>query len=148
MPHPNWQQETLSTVCKDFYVEDPAIAAWPDHEVEEWRAKHAIAIINQRQYCPKPIRSFLEAGFPEWILQSIAAQGFSAPTPIQAQGWPIALSGRDMIGIADTGSGKTRGWGVALVLVSVSILPSKRLISLGDSGLKTKRSASRDKIPS
>lgn len=33
--------------------------------------------------------------------------GFKAPTPIQAQGWPIALSGKDMVGIASTGSGKT-----------------------------------------
>lgn len=34
-------------------------------------------------------------------------QGFSTPTPIQAQGWTIALSGNDMVGIAKTGSGKT-----------------------------------------
>merc|ERR1719183_823263 len=34
-------------------------------------------------------------------------QGFSKPTPIQVQGWPVALSGRDMVGIAETGSGKT-----------------------------------------
>jgi len=34
-------------------------------------------------------------------------QNWSAPTAIQAQGWPIALSGRDMVGIAQTGSGKT-----------------------------------------
>ena len=34
-------------------------------------------------------------------------QGFNEPTAIQAQGWPIALSGRDMVGIAQTGSGKT-----------------------------------------
>lgn len=34
-------------------------------------------------------------------------QGFTEPTSIQAQGWPIALSGRDMVGIASTGSGKT-----------------------------------------
>lgn len=34
-------------------------------------------------------------------------QGFGEPTAIQAQGWPIALSGRDMVGIAQTGSGKT-----------------------------------------
>ncbi|KAJ3047708.1 hypothetical protein HDU99_009414, partial [Rhizoclosmatium hyalinum] len=33
--------------------------------------------------------------------------GFTAPTPIQAQGWPMALSGRNLIGIAQTGSGKT-----------------------------------------
>jgi superfamily II DNA/RNA helicase len=33
--------------------------------------------------------------------------GFKEPTAIQAQGWPIALSGRDMVGIAQTGSGKT-----------------------------------------
>lgn len=34
-------------------------------------------------------------------------QGFEDPTAIQAQGWPIAMSGRDMVGIAQTGSGKT-----------------------------------------
>ncbi|KAM0936950.1 putative RNA helicase [Dioscorea sansibarensis] len=36
--------------------------------------------------------------------------GFSAPTPIQAQSWPIALSGRDIVAIAKTGSGKTLGY--------------------------------------
>jgi len=34
-------------------------------------------------------------------------QNWSEPTPIQAQGWPISLSGRDVVGIAQTGSGKT-----------------------------------------
>lgn len=33
--------------------------------------------------------------------------GFTNPTSIQAQGWPIALSGKDLVGIASTGSGKT-----------------------------------------
>ena len=32
---------------------------------------------------------------------------FTAPTPIQSQGWPAALGGYDVIGIAQTGSGKT-----------------------------------------
>ncbi|KAL3813805.1 hypothetical protein ACJIZ3_015073 [Penstemon smallii] len=36
--------------------------------------------------------------------------GFSAPTPIQAQSWPIALQGRDIVAIAKTGSGKTLGY--------------------------------------
>lgn len=37
----------------------------------------------------------------------IKKQTWSEPTPIQAQGWPLALSGKDMVGIAQTGSGKT-----------------------------------------
>lgn len=36
--------------------------------------------------------------------------GFSAPTPIQAQTWPIALQNRDIVAIAKTGSGKTLGY--------------------------------------
>ncbi|KAK8452469.1 hypothetical protein SEVIR_5G118200v4 [Setaria viridis] len=36
--------------------------------------------------------------------------GFSAPTPIQAQSWPIALKGRDIVAVAKTGSGKTLGY--------------------------------------
>lgn len=40
-------------------------------------------------------------------MQAIAKSGFVEPTPIQAQGWPMALKGRDVIGIAETGSGKT-----------------------------------------
>lgn len=36
--------------------------------------------------------------------------GFSAPTPIQAQSWPVAIQGRDIVAIAKTGSGKTLGY--------------------------------------
>lgn len=45
--------------------------------------------------------------FPEYVMQEIERAGFVEPTPIQAQGWPMALKGRDLIGIAETGSGKT-----------------------------------------
>jgi len=34
-------------------------------------------------------------------------EGFETPTIIQAQGWPIAMSGHNMVGVAQTGSGKT-----------------------------------------
>ncbi len=40
----------------------------------------------------------------------IRRAGFSAPTPIQAAAWPVALSGRDLVAIAKTGSGKTCGF--------------------------------------
>ncbi len=60
--------------------------------------------------CPNPILQFEEVSFPNAIKQVIFQNGFEEPTPIQAQGWPIALQGRDMIGIAQTGSGKTLGF--------------------------------------
>jgi ATP-dependent RNA helicase DDX5/DBP2 len=41
------------------------------------------------------------------VLAEIQRAGFTEPSPIQAQGWPMALLGRDLVGIAETGSGKT-----------------------------------------
>lgn len=46
-----------------------------------------------------------------WIfLLQVQNAGFSAPTPIQAQSWPIALQSKDIVAIAKTGSGKTLGY--------------------------------------
>lgn len=43
----------------------------------------------------------------EYVMDVLLQQNFKEPTAIQAQGFPLALSGRDMVGIAQTGSGKT-----------------------------------------
>lgn len=56
---------------------------------------------------PLPVRDFSSLHFPEEVLRHFQSKGYISPTPIQAQGWPMALQGRDMVGIADTGSGKT-----------------------------------------
>lgn len=40
-------------------------------------------------------------------MEVIVNHNWTDPTPIQSQGWPVALSGKDMVGIAQTGSGKT-----------------------------------------
>jgi ATP-dependent RNA helicase DDX5/DBP2 len=56
---------------------------------------------------PKPCLTFEEASMPEYILSEVLKQGFSAPTPIQSQGWPMSLKGKNMVGISATGSGKT-----------------------------------------
>jgi superfamily II DNA/RNA helicase len=45
--------------------------------------------------------------FSDYVLKEVLELGFEAPTAIQAQGWPMALSGRDVVGVAETGSGKT-----------------------------------------
>lgn len=65
---------------------------------------------------PRPVTSFDECGFPEYLMTSIRAQGFDAPTPIQCQAWPMALSGRDVVAIAQTGSGKTISFALPAML--------------------------------
>lgn len=46
----------------------------------------------------------------EFCLFQVQNAGFSSPTPIQAQSWPVALQSRDIVAIAKTGSGKTLGY--------------------------------------
>ncbi|WP_294534579.1 DEAD/DEAH box helicase [uncultured Rhodoblastus sp.] len=50
---------------------------------------------------------FSELGLSEKVLRAVEASGYTIPTPIQAQGIPFALTGRDVLGIAQTGTGKT-----------------------------------------
>src|SRR5271166_2075090 len=50
---------------------------------------------------------FNELGLSEKVLQAVEASGYTTPTPIQAQAIPYALAGRDVLGIAQTGTGKT-----------------------------------------
>ncbi|KAL6583749.1 Envelope glycoprotein gp160 [Orobanche minor] len=90
---------------KDFYVESPSVRAMSEQEVMMYRARREITV--EGHDVPKPIRMFREANFPDYCIEVIARLGFVEPTPIQSQGWPMALRGRDLIGIAETGSGKT-----------------------------------------
>ncbi len=51
--------------------------------------------------------TFRELGLSEKVLQAVEASGYTQPTPIQAKAIPEALAGRDVLGIAQTGTGKT-----------------------------------------
>jgi ATP-dependent RNA helicase RhlE len=52
---------------------------------------------------------------PEPILRSIEALGFTEPTPIQQSALPVGLSGRDVVGIAQTGTGKTLAFALPIL---------------------------------
>ncbi|KAJ1341224.1 hypothetical protein BSLG_004159 [Batrachochytrium salamandrivorans] len=56
---------------------------------------------------PSPCIAFAHFGFSDMLLQTIVKHGYSEPTAIQRQAVPIAMSGYDLIGVAQTGSGKT-----------------------------------------
>ncbi len=64
---------------------------------------------------PEPLLSFSELGLSESIFRAVTDMGFETPTPIQAKAIPILISGRDLIGNAQTGTGKTAAFGLPLI---------------------------------
>src|SRR4029450_1952969 len=66
--------------------------------------------------------TFEELGLSPEILKAIAEVGYQQPTPIQAQAIPVVLMGRDVLGCAQTGTGKTAGF----TLPMIEILSSGR----------------------
>lgn len=101
---PNWDPSKLETFKKNFNKIHENNKNRSPEEVDAWRA--SMAITTNGKDVPYPLQEFSEANFPPTVLGEMTKQGFTQPTPIQAQGWSIALSGRDLVGIAQTGSGK------------------------------------------
>ncbi|XP_075034098.1 putative ATP-dependent RNA helicase DDX5 isoform X2 [Mixophyes fleayi] len=100
-----WNLETLPKFEKNFYQESPDVARLTPQECEQYRRSKEITVRGHNT--PKPILQFHDANFPANIMEVLKRQNFTDPTPIQSQGWPVALSGLDMVGVAMTGSGKT-----------------------------------------
>ncbi|CAG7731589.1 unnamed protein product [Allacma fusca] len=90
---------------KKFYEEHVDISSLDEEKVDALRDALGLKVSGAAP--PKPVSSFGHLGFPENLLKAIRKSEFTQPTPIQAQGIPIAMTGRDIIGIAKTGSGKT-----------------------------------------
>lgn len=101
----NFSQVDLVPFEKDFYIEHPDVRKRSEQEADAWRASKQTVVVGDG--VPKPCLTFEEASMPEYILCEVLKQGFDRPTPIQSQGWPMALKGRNMVGISATGSGKT-----------------------------------------
>ncbi|KAH8365825.1 hypothetical protein KR093_005206 [Drosophila rubida] len=90
---------------RNFYTPHPDIAQLDEQQVRELRRTLGVKVSGASP--PHPVSSFGHFGFDEPLLKSVRKAEYTQPTPIQAQAVPAALSGRDIIGIAKTGSGKT-----------------------------------------
>ncbi|TPX31469.1 hypothetical protein SmJEL517_g05206 [Synchytrium microbalum] len=90
-----------------------------EREREELRKKWHI--IAEGDNIPPPIKSFTEMKLPDALIRYLKSKGIASPTPIQVQGIPTVLSGRDMIGVAFTGSGKTLVFTLPIVLFALEL---------------------------
>lgn len=124
---------------KDFYEESAAISGMTEEEASSYRQSLAIKVSGFD--VPRPVKTFEDLGLDAALIGAIAKQGYERPTPIQCQACPVALSGRDMIGIAKTGSGKTAAFVLPMIVhimdqeelgkgegpISVILVPTREL---------------------
>jgi len=94
------------------YILQQGEAAWQKVR-DEWHMQ------IQGQDVPPPLKRFVDMKFPPPVLHCLNEKGIKKPTPIQIQGLPVALAGRDLVGIAFTGSGKTLTFSLPLVMAAL-----------------------------
>ena len=105
----DWSKEDLIPFNKNLHVDHPEVASTPSETFRKFLSDANISIKGIAPI-PKPILKFEHAQLPDYVLRLLKTEGFSGPTAIQSIGWPITMSGRDSICIANTGSGKTLGF--------------------------------------
>ncbi|KAH9442558.1 hypothetical protein Pst134EA_031919 [Puccinia striiformis f. sp. tritici] len=105
---------------------NPRISSRSERDINQFRSEKEIQVFGKN--IPKPISNFSEAGFPDYIMTEIRNAGFNAPSPIQCQAWPMALSGRDVVAVSATGSGKT----IAFSIPAMIHINAQPLLAPGD----------------
>ncbi|SPO07116.1 related to ATP-dependent RNA helicase dbp3 [Cephalotrichum gorgonifer] len=98
------------------YTEAAALSALPQSEIDEFLASKFVTISDPTNPAtlPRPILSFSHLPSTP-LLRKNPFAAFPAPTPIQSASWPSTLAGRDVIGVAETGSGKTMAFALPCV---------------------------------
>jgi ATP-dependent RNA helicase DDX41 len=119
---------SAAELAKDIKYHEPMRSSWRPPPVLRSKGSDDAAfmrskfgIIVEGDDVPHPARTFKDLRLPMATIDLLAQQGIVNPTPIQRQGLPVALSGRDMIGIAYTGSGKTLVFSLPAIFVSMDL---------------------------
>ena len=108
---------------KNFYEEASDIAKMKEDEVNKLRKELEIQVSGFN--VPKPIQNWAQVkAFDKIMLEELKKQNYTEPTSIQKQSIPVALSGRDLIAIAKTGSGKTAAF---LLPIMIHIMDQREL---------------------
>lgn len=104
---------------KNIYKESSDVSCLSEVEVDQIRKINGnISIIeyNHTHTSIRPILNWYQSGLPKVIIDYIInIKKFPYPLPIQSQGIPCILSGRDVIGVSETGSGKTLTYVLSLI---------------------------------
>nr|GMD20241.1 DEAD-box ATP-dependent RNA helicase 20-like isoform X1 [Ipomoea batatas] len=116
---------------------DPVFPQWKPSErvlllkleqIEEIRLRLNVdvAVALDSHPAPAPVESFTDMCLHPSIMKDIALHNYTIPTSVQAQAMPVALSGRDLLGCAETGSGKTAAFTIPMIQHCLAQPPLRR----------------------
>ncbi|EGD75891.1 DEAD box polypeptide 41 [Salpingoeca rosetta] len=118
--------KSVEELAKGISYAEPIRTSWrpPRHvrhrtEQKNERIRKKWNIIVEGRDCAPAVTNFRDMKLPTCLVDYLDSQGIKTPTPIQMQGLPVALSGRDMIGIAFTGSGKTLCFSLPAIMLTM-----------------------------
>ncbi|KAL3229627.1 ATP-dependent RNA helicase DBP3 [Nakaseomyces bracarensis] len=105
-------ESSASASCTG-YVENGELAKVPQSEIDAFYKENEVSVDDPSKLNLRPLLAFNQLSLDKEVQNEIAK--FPKPTPIQAVSWPYLLSGKDVIGVAETGSGKTFAFGVPAI---------------------------------
>jgi ATP-dependent RNA helicase DDX46/PRP5 len=106
IPTVNHSKMNYEPFRRNFYSESIDLSELTEDEVALLRMELDNIKVRGVEV-PKPVRNWAQCGLGVQVLDVIKDLGYEAPTSIQSQAVPAIMSGRDIIGVAKTGSGKT-----------------------------------------
>lgn len=125
-----YADEDLEPFRKDFYRQPEELNAVSESDAQEMRL--ALGNIKVKGVgCPLPVTRWSQLGLTTDVMNFIMRDlKYPLPTPIQAQALPAIMSGRDVIGISKTGSGKT----ISYLLPLLRQIKAQRPLSVSETG--------------
>ncbi|KAH8737039.1 P-loop containing nucleoside triphosphate hydrolase protein [Ilyonectria robusta] len=106
IPSIDYTKIEIEPIRKNFWVEPAELSSLTEAEVADLRLELDGIKVNGKDV-PKPVQKWAQCGLTRQTLDVIEHLGYEKPTPIQMQAVPAIMSGRDVVGVAKTGSGKT-----------------------------------------
>ena len=95
------------------YTQSEELSSVPQSEIDSFFKENEVTVKDPTNLNLRPLLSFEHISLTSEIQQEISK--FPKPTPIQSVSWPYLLAGKDVIGVAETGSGKTFAFGVPAI---------------------------------
>lgn len=115
-------------ILEEEKSEESSHVHWSEKPLEQmtqqdWRIfREDYRIVCKNLDASSPLRNWRDANLPPEVHHVLMKVGYKEPTPIQRQGIPIAIAHRDLLGIAQTGSGKTAAFVIPMI-VNIASLP-------------------------